>query len=135
MVSHSKATVSTENNALEAAKALSDTIQSTPEWSELVDVQQAIDRDREFGKMITRQDELERAQHTARDRGEGFGGKDLVELIALRSRIQGHELAVRQQEASRAVAQLLKQVNRTISEGLGFDFASSVTLRRDRCCG
>jgi len=47
MVSHSKATVSTENNALEAAKALSDTIQFTPEWSELVDVQQAIDRDRE----------------------------------------------------------------------------------------
>ena len=85
--------------------------------------------------MITRQDELERAQQTARDRREGFGGKDLVELIALRSRIQGHELSVRQQEASRAVAQLLKQVNRTISEGLGFDFASSVTLRRDRCCG
>jgi len=135
MVSHSKATVSTENNALEAAKSLSDAIQSTPEWSELVDVQQAIDRDGEFGKMITRQDELERAQQTARDRGEGFGGKDLVELIALRSRIRGHELAVRQHEASRAVAQLLKHVNRTISEGLGFDFTSSVPLRRDRCCG
>jgi cell fate (sporulation/competence/biofilm development) regulator YlbF (YheA/YmcA/DUF963 family) len=135
MVSNPKATTSTENKALEAAKALSDTIQSTPEWSELVDVRHAIDRDREFGKMITRHDELERAQQTARDRGEGFAGKELVELIALRSRIQTHDLTVRQQEASRAVAQLLKQVNRTMSEGLGFDFASNVTPRRDRCCG
>jgi cell fate (sporulation/competence/biofilm development) regulator YlbF (YheA/YmcA/DUF963 family) len=120
---------------MEAAKILSEAIQSSPEWLELVSTRRAIHGDRELGKMITRHNELEGAQEVARQNGQNFAGKELVELIALRSRIQSHEFTAREQEAGRAVAQLLKQVNRSMSESLGFDFASSVAPRRERCCG
>ncbi len=135
MVSHPQVPNLAGRNALDAARALTAAIQSTAEWQELVSTNQAIEGDRAFRNMVTRCDELEQAQEAARENGQNFAGKELVELISLRSRIQAHELFVRQQDAVRAVAQLLKQVNRAISEGLGFDFANSVTPRRDRCCG
>ncbi len=135
MVSHPQASNLDGKNALDAARALTAAIQSTAEWQELVSTNQALEGDRAFRDMLRRCDELEQAQEAARDNGQNFAGKELVELISLRSRIQAHELSVRQQDASRAVAQLLKQVNRAISEGFGFDFAHSVTPRRDRCCG
>ena len=83
------------SKALEAADALARAIQSSAEWHEVVSAQQAAKRDIRFAKMLARQEELSRAERSAQAGGRGLGGREPVEMIALPSRPQGHDLNVR----------------------------------------
>ncbi len=119
----------------EAATTLADSMQASAVWREFVSAQEAAKADEQFTWMLVRQNELAAMQNRAQGRGEGLDGKSLVELIALRDRIQKHGLYLRQQEAGSAVLALLQRVNEKISEALGLDFASNAAPRRGGCCG
>jgi cell fate (sporulation/competence/biofilm development) regulator YlbF (YheA/YmcA/DUF963 family) len=119
----------------EAAVALAETIQQTPEWRDLLNAQKAAKADGRFTRMVARQSELARIQNSGQGRGQGLDGESLVELITLREQIQRHELHVRQQEAWSAAVALFQRINEKISEELGLDFASNAAPRRDGCCG
>ncbi len=120
---------------LEAAAALAQSIQGSPEWREWLDAQKAAETDPQFARLVTRQKELALIQNRARSGGQGLDGKSLVEFISLRDQLGRHELYSRQQQAGSAVVGLLQRVNQTISETLGFDFASNASPPRGGCCG
>jgi cell fate (sporulation/competence/biofilm development) regulator YlbF (YheA/YmcA/DUF963 family) len=124
-----------DTKALEAAAILAGAIQSSAEWHEMISAQQAAKEDTRFAKILARHKELFRAQRNAEAGGQGLGGKELVEMIALQDQIQRHEICVRQQEAGQAVVSLLQRANQVISENLGLDFASNASSRRGGCCG
>lgn len=123
------------DTAQEAAVALVEAIQQTPEWPELLNAQKAAKADGRFARMVARQSELARIQNSGQRRGQGLDGESLVELITLREQIQRHGLHVRQQEAWSAAAALLQRINEKISQELGLDFASNAAPRRGGCCG
>ena len=124
-----------DTKALEAAAALARAIQSSAEWREVVSAQHAAKGDTRFGKMVARQEELLRNERGRPAGGQGLGAEEVVEMMALRSQIQGHELYIRQQGAWEALVGLLQGVNRVISGDLGMDFASNAAPRRGGCCG
>lgn len=124
-----------DTKVLEAAAVLAGTIQSSEEWHGMISAQQTAKEDANFAKMLARHKELYRAQRNAQAGGQGFGGKELLEMISLQGQIQRHEICVRQQEAGQAVVNLLQRANQVISENLGLDFASNASSRRGGCCG
>ena len=123
------------DTAQEAAVALVEAIQQTPEWPGLLNAQKAAKADGRFARMVARQSELARIQNSGQGRGQRLDDESLVELITLREQIQRHELHVRQQEAWSAAAALLQRINEKISQELGLDFASNAAPRRGGCCG
>ena len=127
--------IAAENKTLEAARALSEAIRGTAEWRELVNAQEAAQRDGDLNRIVARHQELLLARRAIEARGQDFAGKELVEMIALQSRLQGHELQVRQQEAWQGVVRLLQEANRAMSRELGIDFASNAAPSRGACCG
>jgi cell fate (sporulation/competence/biofilm development) regulator YlbF (YheA/YmcA/DUF963 family) len=127
--------ISAEGPVLDSAARLAQSIQSSAEWQELVQARGAAAEDERFTRMVARRGELAGLQGNARERGELFDNKLLVELMALEAEIRSHELYIRQQEAWRAVTGLLQGVNERISQELGLDFASSAASRVGGCCG
>ncbi len=124
-----------QTTVLEAAETLARAILASPEWRELVSAQTTAEQDSRLPVLLARYRELSCAQRDAQETGETFRGTAMVELLMLRDQIQRHELYVRQQEAGGAVVGLLQRINRTISEPLGLDFASSAAPSRGGCCG
>lgn len=120
---------------LTGAASLARAIQRSAEWREMVSAQKAAQEDPQYSRMIARHNELSRMQNGARSHAGGLDGKSLVELITLREQLQRHELYRRQQEAGSAVVRLLHRVTQTISQELGFDFASNASPRGGECCG
>ncbi len=126
---------SSEASVPGSAAGLARSIQASAEWRELVQARVAAAEDERFARMVARRGELAGLQGNARERGQLFDNKLLVELMALESEIRRHELYIRQQEAWRAVTGLLQEVNERISQELGLDFASSAASRVGGCCG
>ena len=115
---------------LKAAAALAVAVQSSAEWREMAAARGAMQRDSRFAGLLKRRGELLRAQRRALAGGGGFGGSELVDMIALWREIENHELHVRQQRAWDALLRLLRGINQVISEGLGMDFASNAGARQ-----
>jgi len=124
-----------QTTVFEAAETLARAILASAEWRELRSAQTAAEKDPRLPDLLARYRKLSFAQTDAQATGEAFAGPALVELITLQDRIRRHELYVRQQEAGNAVVGLLQRINKTISERLGFNFASSAAPSRGGCCG
>ncbi|ODU25226.1 MAG: hypothetical protein ABS95_00415 [Verrucomicrobia bacterium SCN 57-15] len=120
---------------LEAAATLAKAIRAAAEWQALERAQAAFQRDAVLQQKLARHDELSKARQLARESGQNWAGREMVELIALQDQIQRHERYVQRQEAGQALVELLQNINQAISDNLGLDFASNAALRRGGCCG
>ena len=120
--------------AFRAAEMLADAIRSAPEWEEWEGARAAARTDAGFQALTAHHRAL-----VARLRREpppaGHTGMDR-ELARVREQLLQHPAAVRQQAAVREVITLLRNVNRSLSDALGLEFAElAAAPRGGGCCG
>ena len=118
-----------------AAGALASAIQEEPQWRAWRDAQDALGRDPDLTGLFTRFETLsERWRQVKSMRGE-LPGKDVMEMAQVREKIMAHPLLVRREDAEKGMLELLQEVNTSISDKLGIDFAASAAPRQGGCCG
>ncbi|NMC68571.1 MAG: YlbF family regulator [Myxococcales bacterium] len=117
-----------ESSHFEAAAALARAIQEEPRWAEWSEATDAADADPELTGLADRYRELAVLVHAGRG--------DKAELDKVADRIRRHPAYRRQESAEAAMVDLLREVNVTLSEQLGLDFASAAVPRKSGgCCG
>ncbi len=121
-------TVSNEAAVTEAAEELARALRGSAEWQAYSLAQTAADQDTQLAKWMTRYRHL---NSTAWSDQRGAG---LAELAELRDHITSNAHYREAQEAGASLVELLRNVNKALSAGLGMDFAANAAPRSG-CCG
>ena len=114
------------NGLASAIDALTTAIQAEPSFQQWRAAAEAFERDPELTELLKRYNKL---TNSWQQRGE-----DDPELTELADQIQGHRLFHERTFAMESMTRLLQEVNGTLSDGLGLDFAT-VAAKRSGCCG
>lgn len=109
----------------DAAAALARAIREEPRWIEWNAAADASDAEPELVALMVRHRDLARG-----------GQAEAGELARLEGQIRRHPVYRRQEEATTAMIGLLREVDVTLSEELGLEFASTAAPRKSGgCCG
>ena len=112
----------------DAAAALAQAIREEPRWVEWSAANEAAEGDPALVALMDRHGEL-----SARLRA---GRVDKDELTKVADQIRRHPAYKRQEGAEEGMVGLLREVNVTLSEQLGVDFASAAAPQKSGgCCG
>jgi len=112
----------------DAAAALAQAIREEARWIEWNAATETADADPELVALLVRHRDL-----SARTRA---GRVDKDEMMKVVGQIRRHPAYRRQEDAVEAMVGLLREVNVTLSEQLGVDFASTAAPQKSGgCCG
>lgn len=119
----------------EAADSFVEAIHQTDAWRRWEAARQRCDDDAALVATQHRLAELSSRLRAARAVGRGLFGPDLAEFNRLQAELQASPHVRERDQASVALLTFMQDLNRSLSEKLGVDFAVCATPRGGSCCG
>ena len=122
------------NGISSAACVLASAILHESRWKAWNSAREAVNVDPDLQGLLRRYRSLSGKLRQAGQGGEGPDGRDTLELADVTNRIKVHPLRRKEMASLDEMIDLLREVNKAISDQLGIDFASNAAPPKGSCC-
>ena len=127
--------IETPPQLLSAAADLAAAIQQAPVWKAWREAHQAFEQDADVSALMQRYQAAIREVRKLRASGQELNGNVAEEWAAVQDLVRKNAIIARREEAASAMLEMLQEVNETLSEALGLDFAGSASSKCGGCHG
>lgn len=117
------------------AAELAAAIQEAPAWKAWQEALKAFEQDTATGELMKRYQAAIREVRRLRAAGQELDGPVAEEWTSVQEAIRANEIVMRREEAASTMVEMLQEVNETLSDALGLDFAGSASSKCGGCHG
>lgn len=125
----------TPTKLMTATTDLAAAIQDAPAWKAWQEAQQVFEQDTAVSALMQRYQAAIREVRKLRSSGQELTGPVSEEWTAVQDLIRKNEVIMRREEAASSMLEMLQEVNATLSDTLGLDFAGSASSKCGGCSG